>query len=85
MRTDDLKHSIAALEATGNYRVLKRLRSHTICDLRISSATRLGLFLDTETTGTDHVADEIIELAMVPFTLQPRRRHPGRGCAIQRL
>jgi hypothetical protein len=31
-------------------------------------ATRQGLFLDTETTGLDSARDEIIELAMVPFT-----------------
>lgn len=30
--------------------------------------TRLGLFVDTETTGLDPSRDEIIELAMVPFT-----------------
>ena len=29
---------------------------------------RQGLFVDTETTGLDPARDEIIELAMVPFT-----------------
>ena len=65
---DNVGQSIAALEATGNYRVLRRLQPRIASELRTSSATRLGLFLDTETTGTDHATDEIIELAMVPFT-----------------
>ena len=60
--------AIAALEGTDNYRVLRRLLPRARSELRASSATRLGLFLDTETTGTDHATDEIIELAMVPFT-----------------
>ena len=68
MHIDNVEHTIVALEASGNYRVLRRLLSRTRSELRTSSATRLGLFLDTETTGTDHATDEIIELAMVSFT-----------------
>lgn len=68
MIAGDAAHAIAELESTGNYRVLRRLSPRTRSDLRTSSATRLGLFLDTETTGIDHATDEIIELAMVPFT-----------------
>jgi len=64
----ELNDTITLLEATGNYRVLRRLMPRTPSELRTSSATRLGLFLDIETTGTDHATDEIIELAMVPFT-----------------
>jgi DNA polymerase-3 subunit epsilon len=30
-----------------------------------------ALFVDVETTGLDHQTDEIIELAMVPFTYGP--------------
>lgn len=60
--------AIAALEGTGDYRVLRRLRPRPPSDLVTSPMTRIGLFLDIETTGTDHAADEIIELAMVPFT-----------------
>ena len=68
MIASDAEHAIAELKSTGNYRVLRRLSPRTRSDLRPSSATRLGIFLDTETTGTDHATDEIIELAMVPFT-----------------
>jgi DNA polymerase-3 subunit epsilon len=62
------ERTIAALEATGDYRVLRHLQPRLDRELTTSSATRLGIFLDTETTGTDHTTDEIIELAMVPFT-----------------
>jgi DNA polymerase-3 subunit epsilon len=54
------------LEATGDYRVLRRLSPRT--SLKADGPTRLGLFVDVETTGLDPARDEIIELAMVPFT-----------------
>lgn len=56
------------LDASGSYRVLRRLIPRTPVELSTSTTIRQGLFLDTETTGTDYVTDEIIELAMVPFT-----------------
>ena len=68
MSAGDAEQVIAELESAGNYRVLRRLSPRTRSDLRTSSATRLGLFLDIETTGTDQATDELIELAMVPFT-----------------
>ena len=67
VNSETAEQAIKALEATGDYRVLRRLIPRTASELRPSSATRLGLFLDTETTGTDPAIDEIIELAMVPF------------------
>ena len=58
----------AALERSGGYRVLRRLAPLTPRAPPPGVRTRLGLFVDTETTGLDPARDEIIELAMVPFT-----------------
>lgn len=63
-------HETAArmLEATGDYRVLRRLQPRPIA---ISRAPRQGekiaVIVDTETTGLDHTRDEVIELGMVAF------------------
>ncbi|MCJ2012310.1 3'-5' exonuclease [Methylobacterium sp. J-076] len=60
--------SIAAvLEATGDYRVLRRLEPLIVCSDAPDEPTFIGLILDTETTGTDCVADEVIELGILKF------------------
>jgi DNA polymerase-3 subunit epsilon len=65
---EDLEAMAATLEQSGGYRVLRRLAPLTPRAPPAGMRTRLGLFVDTETTGLDPVRDEIIELAMVPFT-----------------
>ncbi|CAA2145090.1 3'-5' exonuclease [Methylobacterium bullatum] len=57
----------AALESTGDYRVLRRLEPLTDCPDAPNEPTFIGLILDTETTGTDCVADEVIELGILKF------------------
>jgi len=64
----DLEVMAAALERSGAYKVLRRLVPMEPIEPPLGVVTRQGLFVDTETTGLDPARDEIIELAMVPFT-----------------
>ncbi|BDA87283.1 DNA polymerase III subunit epsilon (plasmid) [Aureimonas sp. SA4125] len=66
---------VERLEATGRYRVLRKLEPRPVApelwplsDRQPGSWPRLGIVLDTETTGLDHATHEIIELGMVAFT-----------------
>jgi DNA polymerase-3 subunit epsilon len=64
----DYESMASTLEATDQYRVLRRLATRAIFEEYDGSVTRSGLFVDVETTGLDPSRDEIVELAMVPFT-----------------
>jgi DNA polymerase-3 subunit epsilon len=66
--TADLEDLAALLEASGDYRVLRRLRRRPVSEAEPGEPVLQGLFVDVETTGLDPARDEIIELAMVPFT-----------------
>lgn len=75
------KHAAAALlEAESDYRVLRRLDVELIPVVppvdkdggKEGSTVRRAVFLDTETTGTDILRDEVIELAMVAFDYDPK-------------
>lgn len=57
----------AALEASGAYRVLRKLQPRAVTATPDPTKARTGLFVDVETTGLDPSRCEIIELAMVPF------------------
>ena len=55
------------LEASEDYRVLRRLRPSVLNHRPEGRGLRTGLFVDLETTGLDPRQDEIIEIGMVPF------------------
>lgn len=58
---------IEQITATGDYRVLRRLKPvERYCEDNEASK-KIGIYLDTEATGMDLATDAIIEIAMVPF------------------
>ncbi|AZS19186.1 3'-5' exonuclease [Caulobacter sp. FWC26] len=73
-----LEAMAAQLEASGRYRLLRRFETCTLHPADAPSTLKRGVYLDTETTGTDGRKDEILELAMVPFDYDPE----GRLCAV---
>lgn len=79
----DLEAMAAALEASGAYRVLRRIEPRAQLAPAKGAALRNGLFVDVETTGLDPLACEIIELAMVPFSYGPDGRIYATGAPFQ--
>ncbi len=68
---DELEAMARALADSGQYRIQRRLRHRPKVAPPPGVEVKLALFVDVETTGLDHQSDEIIELAMVPFTYGP--------------
>jgi DNA polymerase III subunit epsilon len=55
------------LEATGDFKVLRRLKPRRVLHPYDGSEVRRGLFVDVETTGLNHQVDDVVQLALVPF------------------
>jgi DNA polymerase III subunit epsilon len=58
------------LEGTGRYRILRQLVPRPTLPMPDPwpDGLRLGVVLDTETTGLDHATHEVVELGMLAFT-----------------
>jgi len=58
---------IDQLTATGDYKVIRRLKPVDQYHDDTGAEKKIGLYLDTEATGLDPDREKVIELAMVPF------------------
>jgi DNA polymerase III subunit epsilon len=64
----DMEAMVRSLEATGNYRVLRRFEARPRYESPTpSTGVRRGLIVDVESTGLDTANDRIIELGLVAF------------------
>lgn len=64
---DSIESLIQQVTASGDYRVIRRLKHvERYCEDK-EVTKRIGIYLDTEATGMDLSTDAIIEIAMVPF------------------
>ena len=66
------------LEASGEYRVLRRLRPRDVFREPDGEPTKIAILVDVETTGLDAARDEIIELGMVAFEFSAAKGHVYR-------
>lgn len=71
----ELAGCAAALEASGRYRVLRKMPMAELENLTGPSpaapGSKRGIIVDVETTGRDPLADRIVELGMVLFDFDP--------------
>lgn len=74
-----------ALEASGRYRVLRRLDTPRFEFGSAIGQVRRGIILDLETTGLDPKTDEIIEIGMVPFDYDVGGQIVSVGAPFSRL
>ena len=67
MENDHYEKMADELIKTGDFKVIKRFEPVEYYNKGSSDDLKIGVYLDTETTGMDADDDEIIELALVPF------------------
>jgi DNA polymerase-3 subunit epsilon len=82
---EDLEAMARALEASGRYRVLRRLDGPRTLGGEAVGQLRQGIILDLETTGLDPAQDEIIEFGLVPFSYDAGGRVVAVGEPFSRL
>ncbi|MEQ8813474.1 MAG: 3'-5' exonuclease [Thalassobaculum sp.] len=66
------------LECHLDYRVLRRVKTRDVFADPVGD-TKIGVLLDTETTGLDRREDKVIELAMIAFEFDDR----GQVCQVR--
>jgi DNA polymerase-3 subunit epsilon len=70
---DNFEAMAAALEATGDYRILRRLRPWINAGLDDGNEEKIGVIVDLETTGLDASTDEVIEISCLKFSFTSDR------------
>ncbi len=78
--TNQLEALAAQLDASPDYRVLRRFVPPSRYHEGDGSATARGVVVDVETTGLDTVRDRIIEFCGVPFEFE---KESGRILAVE--
>jgi DNA polymerase-3 subunit epsilon len=71
------------LEASGDYKVLRRLVPRQPTPTPAGYTEKIGIILDVETTGLDTAKDEVIELAMVKFRYSDADAITGLSATFQ--
>jgi len=73
MNSLEAEIAVTALHATGEFSILRKLNleRESGFTLRSVPGSKIGLCLDTETTGLNHAEDQIIELGIVAFEYDP--------------
>lgn len=64
----DDEEAVRRLEQSGRFRILRQLVPRSIIPRAESTFPNLAVLIDTETTGLNHVNDEVIEIGAVAFT-----------------
>ena len=69
LKAPDHESTARMLEATGDYRVLRRLQPRPVAVSRSPrQGEKIAVIVDTETRGLDQTRDEVIELGMIALT-----------------